>query len=202
MNSQPSKVLIIGAGPTGMTAVLELSRLQIPVRIIEKSPEPATTSRAIGVQSRTLELFEQRGLVERMLSHGNRGQFGSIYGQGKRTFRLDFSRNGSRYGYMLFISQAETEAILRGALEQQQVTIEREVEFVALSQSDRGGSVKAAEASRRGRSFTPNFALCHLRRPPIAVANSMSQPSISYPTAFYITNRLFGAKLFSMVLRP
>jgi 2-polyprenyl-6-methoxyphenol hydroxylase-like FAD-dependent oxidoreductase len=85
-----------------------------------------------------------------MLSHGNRGQFGSIYGEGKRTFRLDFSRNGSRYGYMLFISQAETEATLRGALEQQQVTIEREVEFVALSQSDRGDSVKAVLRHRDG----------------------------------------------------
>ena len=143
MNSQPPKVLIVGAGPTGMTAALELSRLQIPIRIIEKMPEPATTSRAVGVQARTLELLEQRGLVEQMLAKGNRGLAGSIYGEGKRVFRLDFSHNGSHYGYMLFISQAETEATLRAALENQQVTIEREVEFVALSQSEHCDSVKA-----------------------------------------------------------
>lgn len=150
MNSQQPKVLIVGAGPAGMTAALELSRLQIPIRIIEKTREPATTSRAIGVQARTLELFEQRGLVELMLANGNPGVAGSIYGEGKRVFRLDFSRNGSRYGYMLFISQAETEAILRGALEKQQVTIEREVEFVALSQSEHGDSVKAILKHRDG----------------------------------------------------
>ena len=119
-----------------MTAALELSRLQIPIRIIEKMLEPATTSRAVGVQARTLELFEQRGLVERMLTRGNHGLAGSIYGEGKRVFRLDFSHNGSQYNYMFFISQAETEATLRAALENQQVTIEREVEFVALSQSE------------------------------------------------------------------
>ncbi|MDX6464357.1 MAG: hypothetical protein QOE55_8054 [Acidobacteriaceae bacterium] len=150
MNAQQPKVLIVGAGPTGMTAALELSRLQIPIRIIEKMPEPATTSRAVGVQARTLELFEQRGLVERMLANGNPGVAGSIYGEGKRVFRLDFSRNGSRYGYMLFISQAETEANLRGALDKQQVTIEREVEFVALSQSENGDSVKAILKHRDG----------------------------------------------------
>jgi 2-polyprenyl-6-methoxyphenol hydroxylase-like FAD-dependent oxidoreductase len=122
MNAQQPKVLIVGAGPAGMTAALELFRLQIPIRIIEKTLEPATTSRAIGVQARTLELLEQRGLVDRMLAKGNPGVAGSIYGEGKRVFRLDFPRNGSRYGYMLFISQAETEANLREALDKQQVS--------------------------------------------------------------------------------
>jgi 2-polyprenyl-6-methoxyphenol hydroxylase-like FAD-dependent oxidoreductase len=133
-----------------MTAALELSRMQIPVRIIEKTPAPETTSRAIGVQARTLELFEQRGLVEPLLKKGNRGLAGSIYGEGKRVFRLDFSHNGSRYGYMLFVSQAETEAVLRAALEQLHVSIEREVEFVALSQSEHGESVKAILKHRDG----------------------------------------------------
>jgi 2-polyprenyl-6-methoxyphenol hydroxylase-like FAD-dependent oxidoreductase len=150
MNTQQPKVLIVGAGPTGMVAALELSRLGIPIRIIEKTPRPATTSRAIGVQARTLELFEQRGLVEPMLEKGNRGVGGSIYGEGKRIFRLEFSHNGSQYGYMLFISQAETEAALRVALEKQNVTIEREVEFVALSQPDHGESVTAILKHRDG----------------------------------------------------
>jgi 2-polyprenyl-6-methoxyphenol hydroxylase-like FAD-dependent oxidoreductase len=50
MNVQQPKVLIVGAGPTGMSAALELSRLAIPLRIIKKTPKPATTSRAIGVR--------------------------------------------------------------------------------------------------------------------------------------------------------
>ncbi|WP_446742934.1 FAD-dependent monooxygenase [Silvibacterium acidisoli] len=149
-NVEHGKVLIIGAGPTGMTAAMELSRMKIPVRIVERAPAPATTSRAIGVQARTLELFQQRSMVDPMLAKGNASPYASVYGGGKRTFRLAFSNNGSRYGYMLFISQAETEGVLRDALERQQVKIEREVDFVALAQSDRGDSVKAILRHRDG----------------------------------------------------
>jgi 2-polyprenyl-6-methoxyphenol hydroxylase-like FAD-dependent oxidoreductase len=102
------RVLIVGAGPTGLTAALELSRLGIPTRIIDKLPAPVTTSRAIGVQARTLELLEQRGLAGDMLRLGNRGVGGNVYGGGKRLFHLLFARIESRYNCILFISQAET----------------------------------------------------------------------------------------------
>ena len=143
MTLDPTKVLIVGAGPTGMTAALEFARYGIPVRLIEKTAEPATTSRAIGVQARTLELFEQRGMVDQMVARGNKGLAGSIYDGGNRIFRLEFSLIDSKYNYMLFISQAETEAVLREALVEEGVTIEREVELIALRQSDWGEAVTA-----------------------------------------------------------
>ena len=130
----PDRVLIVGAGPTGLTAALELSRLGIPVRIIDKQSVPATTSRAVGVQAHTLELLELRGLADEMVRLGNPGLAASFYGGGKRVFRLDFTRIDSRYHYLLFISQAETERILRTAVEKQGVRIERGVELVGLAQ--------------------------------------------------------------------
>ena len=81
-------VLVVGAGPTGMTAAMELSRLGIPVRLVEKTAKPATTSRAVGVQARTLELFEQRGIAAQLVGRGNQGVAVSAYGGGKRVFRL------------------------------------------------------------------------------------------------------------------
>ena len=56
-------VLIIGAGPAGMMAAIELSRFGILVRLIERTTKPADTSRAVTIQPRTLELFQQRGLA-------------------------------------------------------------------------------------------------------------------------------------------
>jgi 2-polyprenyl-6-methoxyphenol hydroxylase-like FAD-dependent oxidoreductase len=127
-------ILIVGAGPTGLTAALELSRMGVVVRLIDKRDAPATTSRATGVQARTLELFEQRGLADEMVRLGNRAQFGSVYGGGKRVFRFDFSHIESRYPFLLFISQAETERILREAAARQGVTPEWNTELVGIGQ--------------------------------------------------------------------
>ena len=58
-------VLIVGAGPTGLVLALWLTRLGIAVRIIDKTAEPGTTSRALAVQARTLEFYHQVGLDRR-----------------------------------------------------------------------------------------------------------------------------------------
>ena len=136
MDENLKPVLIAGAGPTGMMAAIELSRFNIPVRLIEKKAEPETTSRAIGVQARTLELLEQRGLGSSLLKLGNPGLAFSLYGDGKRIWRLDFERVSSKYNYLLFVSQAETEKVLREALDKAGVTIERNISLLALGQAD------------------------------------------------------------------
>ena len=147
-NSAISSVLIVGSGPTGMTAALDLARFGISVRIIDKREAPATTSRALVVQSRTLELMELRGLADEFLRIGNPGLGGSVYGDGKRLFRFDFSQIDSRYHYLMFISQAETERILLEALTRENVKVERGVEMISFSQDSSG--VKAVLRHKNG----------------------------------------------------
>ena len=67
---QETDVLIVGAGPTGLTLACELLRRGISCRIIDKAASPATTSRALGPQSRTLELFDTMGIIDQVLSTG------------------------------------------------------------------------------------------------------------------------------------
>jgi 2-polyprenyl-6-methoxyphenol hydroxylase-like FAD-dependent oxidoreductase len=136
-------VLVAGAGPTGIMASIELSRFNIPVRLIEKKAEPETTSRAIGVQARTLELLEQRGLASSLVKPGNPALAFSRYGDGKRIWPLDFERISSKYNYLLFVSQADTENVLREALEKARVTIERSLTFLSLGQADRDTKLTA-----------------------------------------------------------
>jgi 2-polyprenyl-6-methoxyphenol hydroxylase-like FAD-dependent oxidoreductase len=65
MNKSPdTEVLIVGAGPTGLVLALWLTRLGVRVRIVDKTAEPGTTSRALAVQARTLEFYSQVGLAE------------------------------------------------------------------------------------------------------------------------------------------
>jgi 2-polyprenyl-6-methoxyphenol hydroxylase-like FAD-dependent oxidoreductase len=140
-NNEP--VLIVGAGPTGMTAAMELSRLGIPVRLVEKTSKPATTSRAVGVQARTLELFEQRGLAAQLVERGNQGVAVSAYGGGKLVFRLEFKNIDSKYKYILFVSQAETEKTLRDALKKNGVKIEWDTTLVGFSQAEHAEGITA-----------------------------------------------------------
>ena len=62
MSTAP-QVLIAGAGPTGLAAALFLSRRGVPVRILDAAPEPAATSKALGVNPRTLALLEPTGVT-------------------------------------------------------------------------------------------------------------------------------------------
>ena len=58
-----AEVLVVGAGPTGLVLALWLTRLGVRVRIIDKTAEPGTTSRAVAVQARTLELYRQANVA-------------------------------------------------------------------------------------------------------------------------------------------
>ena len=157
----PEPVLIVGAGPTGLTAALELSRFGIHVRLVEKRTKPADTSRAIGVQARTLELLAQRGLADELIAVGNKARRGSIYGGGKQIIDLDLSQIPSRYNFILLVSQVETERVLREAVQRQGVTIEWGVELVGIAQDAHFPATKPVQAVLRhadGRLETTDAA--------------------------------------------
>ena len=83
-------VLIIGAGPTGLVLALWLTKLGVKVRIIDKTAKPGTTSRALAVQARTLELYRQIDLTEAVIAGGHRVPAVNLWVKGdqRRALRL------------------------------------------------------------------------------------------------------------------
>lgn len=126
-------VMIVGAGPSGLAAALDLARADVPCRIIDKLPTPQTHSRAIAIQPRTLELFEQRGIVEPVLELGHKARHANFYHGERRFLRLDFSRVASRYNFITFLDQTKTERIMAEKLRDYGVSVERGVELVEFS---------------------------------------------------------------------
>ena len=126
-------VLVVGAGPTGLTAALELSRLGVAVRIVDRAVAPSTTSRALGVQARTLELLKPRGLTSEMVRLGNRVFETALHARGERIAGIDFRRMQSEFPFILMLAQSETERLLTERLADHGVRVERGVAFETLT---------------------------------------------------------------------
>src|ERR1700727_92633 len=87
-------VLIVGAGPAGLTLALWLTRLGVPVRIIDHNAEPGTTSRALAVQGRTLEFYRQVGPPGAAVERGQRVRALNMWVSGRRRARAVFGDLG------------------------------------------------------------------------------------------------------------
>src|SRR5256885_8356809 len=88
------RVLIVGAGPTGLVLAIWLTKLGVRVRIIDKTAEPGTTSRALAVQARTLELYRQVGLSDAVVEAGVKVGFVNLWAGGSNVARVPLSRLG------------------------------------------------------------------------------------------------------------
>jgi 2-polyprenyl-6-methoxyphenol hydroxylase-like FAD-dependent oxidoreductase len=130
-------VLIIGAGPTGLVLALWLTRLGVRVRIIDKTAEPGTTSRAVAVQARTLELYRQVDLAGAVVEAGVKVAAANLWVGGARAARLPLGRLGeglSPFPYVLMYPQDAHERLLIERLGALGVQVERRTELVRFDQ--------------------------------------------------------------------
>src|SRR5690349_6739218 len=139
-----SDVLIVGAGPTGLVLALWLTRLGVKVRIIDKTAEPGTTSRALAVQARTLELYRQIGLADAVVEAGVKVAAANLWVRGARAARLPIRRLGegfSPFPFALIYPQDAHERLLIDRLDALGVHVGRRTELVRFEQ--RPESVRA-----------------------------------------------------------
>ncbi len=134
-------VLIAGAGPTGLTLAIDLARRGVQCRLIDKADAPATTSRALAVQARTLECFEYLGIADRAVAAGMPMHGVRLHGDGKLVAHVTFQQIETRYPFVLVLPQAGTERLLSERLNAENVTVERGCELV--SARDLGDRVEA-----------------------------------------------------------
>jgi 2-polyprenyl-6-methoxyphenol hydroxylase-like FAD-dependent oxidoreductase len=131
-----SDVLIIGAGPTGLVLTLWLTKLGVKARIIDKAAEPGTTSRALAVQARTLELYRQLDLTDAVVKRGHKVPAVNLWVKGEPAARLPFERVGSDltpYPFLHIFPQDQHERLLIDRLEALGVSVERRTELISFT---------------------------------------------------------------------
>jgi 2-polyprenyl-6-methoxyphenol hydroxylase-like FAD-dependent oxidoreductase len=136
-----TQVLIAGAGPTGLTLAIELARRGIDLRIVDKAERFAVGSRGDGLQPRTLEVFEDLGVLDEVFAAGISAPVMRIY-DGESVVWEDRMANPEPpradvpYPNLWFVPQWRTEEILRSRLSSYGVEVQLGSEVVAVEQDD------------------------------------------------------------------
>lgn len=134
-------VLIIGAGPTGLAMAISLLQYQIPFRIIDKKPHPTTTSNALAIQPRTLEVWDDWGTLTTALDKGFCVNGLSLFDNNKTIGTVTIKgRLASLYSFILSLSQSETEHLLIEHLSKNGIEIEFQKELVLVSETSEHAS--------------------------------------------------------------
>ncbi len=162
--SERPQVLIVGAGPTGLVAAIELRRRGIECRLIERRSGPTDTSRAITIHARTMEILDDMGIAERFLHAGVHNEGYRFHFRGSDLEpRLDYTRLPTRFPFVCMFNQNETEKILRDHLERDLgLAIEWETELTDIAE-EAGGALRATlrvgGAGGREESVSPEWTL-------------------------------------------
>ena len=153
MSSAPSlPVMVVGAGPVGLTLACELARLDVAVRIIDLLPAPTTESRAILVHSRSLEMFARMGVIDELIASGIRTVGMDMFAGGHRLARVSLAGVSSAYPFSVTTAQTETERILAERLAGYGVHVERGVQATGFEQDEAGVDITLTHAEGRAES--------------------------------------------------
>ncbi|KTD56589.1 FAD dependent oxidoreductase [Legionella santicrucis] len=142
-------VLIVGAGPTGLMAACEMARYGISFRIVEKKSEPTKTTNAAGIHTRTLELLDHIGLVDKFVAAGLKSDLMVLYSGQNKLAQISLQTDSSLFKYILMLPQSFTELFLNERLEELGHHVEREREVIGIKQENNGiiSTIKHSDGS-------------------------------------------------------
>jgi 2-polyprenyl-6-methoxyphenol hydroxylase-like FAD-dependent oxidoreductase len=186
------EVLIAGAGPTGLVLALWLTRLGARVKIIDKAPEPGTTSRALAVQARTLEFYGQIDLADQVVERSQVLTAVNLWVAGRQVAHAVFGDMGaciSPYPFALIFPQDEHERLLIDRLAELGVHVERCTELVNFKEAS--GWVEA-HLKRSDGSLeicpTAYLAGCDGAHSKVRDALNIGFPGGKYTHLFYVAD--------------
>lgn len=192
MTKNSTDVLIVGAGPTGLFLGLVLAKLGVAVTIVDKESEPGTTSRALAVQARTLEIYRQVGLARDLVSRALVFGGVNLWRGGTRVAHVDLSNIGrgvSPFPFAVIFPQDEHERFLIDRLAVEGVRVERATTIHTIEATKeravaRGTRSDGTEVAYESRAV----AGCDGARSTVRGAIGAAFPGGTYSHVFYVAD--------------
>jgi len=187
-----SDVLIVGAGPTGLVLALWLTKLGVDVHIIDKTSTPGTTSRALAVQARTLELYRQLDLADAVVTKGHKVPAVNLWVRGEKKAQVQFGSLGSDltpFPFLHIFPQDQHERLLIERLEQLNVSVQRQTELLGFV--DDGERVAARLRGPDGVEQeweAPYLVGCDGARSKVRETCGTGFPGGTYKQVFYVAD--------------
>ncbi|WP_313515947.1 FAD-dependent monooxygenase [Pseudomonas sp.] len=185
-------VIVVGAGPTGMVLALWLKRFGVDVQIVDKASGPGTQSRALAVQARTLELYQQSGLTDALLKDGHRAEVLNLWVEGERKAQVHLGNIGegiTPFPYLLIYPQDQHERLLEQHLANAGLSVQRECEVVAVEDKEDLVRVYCQAASGASSILTARYVVgCDGAGSIVRKGLNIGFPGGTYEQRFYVAD--------------
>lgn len=155
-------VLVVGAGPTGLSAACELARYGISFKIIDRHRDLSDQSKALAVQARTLEIFDRWGMGDRVAAAGTQARSIAMWHDGEVRARLEVADAGkglTRYPYVLVLPQPLTEEMLEERLAACNSSVMWGTELVKLKTSDEAVEVEIRNTTHGQETWQVRYVI-------------------------------------------
>ncbi len=192
METIKTDIIIIGAGPTGLSLACQLVRYGIDFVIVEKNEGVTPYSKAIGVQARTLEIYEQIDLAQKAIERGAIAGKARLLAGGKVRGEFDMSNIGqglSPYPFMLFLEQSKNEQLFYEYLQSRQIEVFWKTELESFSQNDSGVRAQVKTADGSSQIIEAKYLVgCDGPKSPTRHALGLSFEGTTYEHLFYVAD--------------
>lgn len=187
-----TEVLIIGAGPTGLSLACQLIRYNVDFVILDKKEGVTPYSKAIGVHARTLEIYEQIDLAQKAIEQGTIAGKGRLLVQGEVRGEIDFSQIGkgfSAYPFVLLLEQSKNEKLLYEYLQTHGKEVDWNTELESIEQNDSGVTVRVKTSTGESQTIAAKYLVgCDGPRSVVRHSLGLEFSGSTFERMFYVAD--------------
>jgi 2-polyprenyl-6-methoxyphenol hydroxylase-like FAD-dependent oxidoreductase len=185
-------VVIVGAGPTGLSLACQLTRHGVDFVVVEKNESVTPYSKALGVHARTLEIYEQMGLARKAIEQGTIAGKVRMLESGEIIGEVDLSHIGeglSPYPFMLVLEQSENERLLYEHLQNQGRDVLWQTALEGFSQHDSGVTATVRNSAGESQVITGKYLVgCDGPKSAVRHALGLSFEGSTFERLFYVAD--------------